>query len=111
MELSVQDLKKLIKIEWGLFPFKGPLPKFLHDPIKTFKWEKFFEGDIKVYLDVVNMFYAAKFHPTKLYAAVDREKDSLDAETINELYKLQNEVEAYPGNNLINKLRVSQSKY
>lgn len=32
-EMSAQELEKLIKIEKGIFPFKGHMPEFLHEPI------------------------------------------------------------------------------
>ena len=44
--VGTPELDKLIKIEKGLLPFKGPLPDFLPDPIKAFKWKKFFIGEI-----------------------------------------------------------------
>lgn len=77
--MSAQELEKLIKIEKGLFPFMSSLPEFLHGPTKTFGWEKFFEGEIKVFLDMVNMFFATKFHLE--YAMVEREKVSFNTET------------------------------
>lgn len=91
-----------MKIEKGLFPFKDALPYFLHRPIKAFEWRKLFEGDTKVRLYVVDMFYRTKFHPTDLYAMVDGERISFRAEVINELYGFPNEAELYIGCKLIN---------
>ncbi|KAA0062068.1 hypothetical protein E5676_scaffold143G001680 [Cucumis melo var. makuwa] len=71
--------------------------------LKAFGRSKFSEGDTKVKLDVVDMFYAAKFHPADLCAAADGERIFFRAEVINELYGLSNEAE-YLGHELINHL-------
>ncbi|KAA0058997.1 hypothetical protein E5676_scaffold416G00510 [Cucumis melo var. makuwa] len=59
------------------------------------------EGDTKVKIDVVDMFYATKFHPIDMYATMDVEKVSFHAEVINELYGLPDEAEMYLGHQLI----------
>lgn len=84
--MSAKELEKLIKIENGLFPFTGSLSEFFCSLVIAFEWEKFFEKEIKVCLDVVNMFFLAKFHLVELYVMVEMEK-----------------VEEYPGHQLINK--------
>lgn len=68
---------------------------------QMFGWEKFFKGDTKVKIDVVDMFYATKFHPIDMYATMDVEKVSFHAEVINELYGLPDEAEMYLGHQLI----------
>ncbi|KAA0066935.1 hypothetical protein E6C27_scaffold550G00650 [Cucumis melo var. makuwa] len=72
--LNDQKLDKLLKIEKGLFLFSGHLLDFLYEPIKAFKWEKFFRGDAKVRLDVVNMFYTVKYYQVESYATVEGKK-------------------------------------
>lgn len=75
-KMSAHDLDKLIKIENGLLSFNGPLPYFLYAPIKAMKWEKFFMSEIKVRLDIIDMFYAAKFNPDESYTIVEGKKVS-----------------------------------
>ena len=59
-------------------------------------WEKIFVGETKVQLDLVNMFYAVKFHPEESYAIVEGEKVMFTIEAINELYDLPQDHDAYP---------------
>ncbi|KAE8650586.1 hypothetical protein Csa_023717, partial [Cucumis sativus] len=47
----------------GLLSFNGLLPDFLHRSIKALKWEKLLLSEARVKLDLVEMFYAVKFHP------------------------------------------------
>lgn len=47
------------------------------------------------------MFYAVKYHPTDLYATVEGEKISFNAEVINKIYDLPNDGE-YLQHKLIN---------
>lgn len=49
------------------------------------------------------MFFVSRFHPTELYATVNREKVSFSVEAINELHGLLEEVEAYHGHELVMK--------
>lgn len=77
-KLSAQELDKLIKI-------------------KALKWKKFFMGKTKVRLDIVNMFYAMKYHPDESYAIVEGEKLPFTTEEINESYNLPNDPDAYHG--------------
>ncbi|KAE8645907.1 hypothetical protein Csa_023734, partial [Cucumis sativus] len=90
-------LDKPIKIEKGLLPFKDPLLDFLYDPIKAFKWKKFFVSETQIRLDLVDMFYAAKFHPQESYVVVKGEKVPFIVESINELYDFPNDPNAYLG--------------
>lgn len=55
--------KKEKKIKKGLLSFNGLLPDFLRRSIKALKWEKLFFSEARVKLDLVEMFYAVKFHP------------------------------------------------
>lgn len=91
----------MIKVKKVLFPYNGALPDFIHRPIKAFKWSKFFSKEMKVRLDVVEKFYVPRYHLTKFYATVEREKIYFNAKVINELYNLSNDVK-YPGHELIN---------
>lgn len=95
------ELDKLIKIEKGLLQFNGHLPNFLYRPIKALKWEKFFMGETKVRLYIINMFYAAKYQPDDSYAIVKGEKVPFTTKKINELYGLPNDSDACPGKKLI----------
>ncbi|TYK25768.1 stress response protein NST1-like [Cucumis melo var. makuwa] len=90
-KMSAQKLDKLIKIEKGLLPFNDPLLNFLYGLIKTMKLEKFFIEETKVKLDIVDMFYVAKFHLNESYMIVEGEKVSFTVEEINELYDLPND--------------------
>lgn len=72
--MSTQYMDKLIKIENGLLPFNSHLPDFLYGPIKALKWEKFFTGEMKVRLDIIDMFYATKYHLDESYAIMEGEK-------------------------------------
>lgn len=66
------------------------MPEFLREPIKAFKWEKFFEGETSF----LRFSEAMKYHPKELYTTMEREKVSFRVIAINELYKLPDKVEA-----------------
>lgn len=72
-EKRPQGIDKLIKVEKGLFPFNEALPNFIFLSIKAFGWNKFFTGETKVILDVVNKFYDAKYHPTDYFVIIEGE--------------------------------------
>lgn len=75
-----KDLDKLIKIEKRLLSFYGPLLHFLYSLIKPMKREKFFMDEMKVRLDIVDMFYVAKLHSDESYAIVEGKKVHLQRE-------------------------------
>lgn len=100
----------MIKIKKGLLSFNGHLPNFLYGPVKALKWEKFFMGEIKVRLDTVNIFYAAKYHPNKSYTIVERKKMFFTVEEIYELHDLPNDQDKYLGQRLIANLEKEMRK-
>lgn len=71
--ISVVQPKKG-KNKTGALRHLGRLLNLLYEPIKALKSEKIFMGETKVRLDIVNMFYARKYHPDDSYAIVEGEK-------------------------------------
>ncbi|KAA0054776.1 hypothetical protein E6C27_scaffold437G00590 [Cucumis melo var. makuwa] len=55
----------------GMLPFNCSLPDFLFGSIKPLKWEIFFIDETNVRLDIVNMFYAAKYPLEESYVIVE----------------------------------------
>lgn len=58
-------------------------------------------GETKVRLDIVDMFYALKFHLNESYTIMEGEKVFFTAKEINKLYDLPNDSEVYPDQRLI----------
>lgn len=54
-----------------MLPFNCSLPDFLFGSIKPLKWEIFFIDETNVRLDIVNMFYAAKYPLEESYVIVE----------------------------------------
>lgn len=68
-----------------------------------FRWKKFFQGETKIKLDVVNMFFVAMYLLVESYMMVKGEKVSFIAEEINTLYGLSNNLDEYLGQGIIAK--------
>lgn len=77
--------------------------KPLYRPINMFRWNKFFQRETKVKLDVVNMFFVAMYLLVESYMMVKGEKVSFIAEEINTLYGLSNNLDEYLGQGIIAK--------
>ena len=61
-------------------------------------------------MDLVEIFYAANFHPQESYVVVKGEKASFTLEEINELYDLLNDPEAYSNQRIIDSSMRSDAK-